>query len=207
MGCCIRLVFDPGRYPVLGALKIRSGHRHHRRVPGDRVLLAAVLLDLVEQRSESLVILHRFAGDLQAEEPVGLDIDHRMDLDPTAPNLPLLPHPFAPVRDLDPGAISGDDDVLGEEFGCYDEREIQALDPAKEGGVVRRRETGDEFRKLPDKPLHLAIGHLEKDVDAGHPGNERFGILKRPTALAGVHPDKQFVPLLDEVKRERTHRA
>ena len=123
MGCCIRPDLDAGKdlslfedieefVPVIGTVG---------EYPVYRVLLAAVLLDLVEQRSESLVILHRFAGDLQAEEPVGLDIDHRMDLDPTAPDLPLLPHPFAPVGDLDPGAVDGDDDVLGEDLGRYRE--------------------------------------------------------------------------------------
>jgi len=39
-------------------------------------------------------------------------------------------------------------------------------------------------------------------VNAGHPCNERFGILKRPTALPGVHPGKERTSLRDEVKRE-----
>jgi len=39
-------------------------------------------------------------------------------------------------------------------------------------------------------------------MDAGHPHDERFGILKRPTALSSVHPVKQFIPLVDEVERE-----
>lgn len=77
-----------------------------------------------------------------------------------------------------------------------------ALDPAKEGRIVRRRETGDEGRELSGKPLHLAVGHLQEDVDAGRPRNERFRILKRPIALAGVHPDKEVIPLVDEVKQE-----
>ena len=55
---------------------------------------------------------------------------------------------------------------------------------------------------FPDKPLHLAIGHLQEDMNASHPCNERFGILKGTAALASVHPGKQIVPLLDEVKRE-----
>lgn len=69
------------------------------------------------------------------------------------------------------------------------------MDPAKEGGIVCRRETGDECRELPDKPLHLAVGHLQEDVDAGYPCDERLRILKRPTALAGVHPGKEIIPL------------
>jgi len=87
--------------------------------PVDRVLLAAVLLDLIEERDEHSVILHRFVGDLQAEDLVSLDVDHRMDLDPPAPDFPLLPHPFAPVGDLDPGTVDGDDHVLGEGLGHY----------------------------------------------------------------------------------------
>ena len=59
-----------------------------------------------------------------------------MNFDPAAPDLPLLPHPFAPVRDLDHATVDGDDDTLGEDLGCYLEREIQEGDPAKEGGVV-----------------------------------------------------------------------
>jgi hypothetical protein len=39
-------------------------------------------------------------------------------------------------------------------------------------------------------------------VDTGHPRNERFGILIRPTALAGVHPVEELVPLVEEVKGE-----
>jgi hypothetical protein len=61
-------------------------------------------------------------------------------------------HPLAPVRDLDPGAIGGDDDILSEEPGNNRQREIQALDPAKEGGIIRRHKTGNEGRKFPDKP-------------------------------------------------------
>ena len=85
---------------------------------------------------------------------VGLDVAHRMDFDPAAPDSPRLPQPFAPVGDLDPGTVDGED------LGRYGEREIQAVDPAKEGGRVRRRETGGECHELPDNPLHLAIGHL-----------------------------------------------
>jgi len=73
----------------------------------------------------------RFTGNLQAEELVGLDVDHRMDFDPTAPDLPLLPHPLAPVRDLDPGTVDGDDDVLGEDLGCHVEWEIQEGEPGR----------------------------------------------------------------------------
>ncbi len=39
-------------------------------------------------------------------------------------------------------------------------------------------------------------------MDAGHPRNERFGILKRPTELADIHPGKELIPPIDEVKRE-----
>lgn len=204
MGCCICPGLDAGKdlplfegieefVPVIGTV---GEH------PVYRVLLTAVLLDLVEERDEHSVVLHRFIGNLQAEGLVGLDIDHRVHLDPAAPDLPLLPHSFAPVRDLDPGAVDGDDDILGEDLGCYIEREIRALDPAKERGRVCRRETGDERRELPDKSLHLAVGHLQEDVDAGHPRNERFGILIRSTALAGIHPGKELIPPIDKVKRE-----
>lgn len=58
-----------------------------------------------------------------------------MDFDPAAPDSPLLPQPFAPVGGLDPGTVDGDDDILGEELGCYGEREIRALDPAEEGNI------------------------------------------------------------------------
>lgn len=170
--------------------------------PVHRMLLAAVLLDLIEQRDEHPVVRQGFVGDLQAEDLVGLDIDYGMDFQPPPVDLPLLAHPFAPVGDLDPGTVDGDDAILGEELGCYGEREIQALDPAEEGGIVCCREAGDECRELPDKPLHLAIGHLQEDMDASHPRGERFGILERPTALASIHLGKQIVPLLDEVKRE-----
>jgi hypothetical protein len=46
------------------------------------------------------------------------------------------------------------------------------------------------------------IGHLEEGVNAGHPRDEGFGILIRPTAVAGVHPGRVFVTPLDELKRE-----
>jgi len=61
---------------------------------------------------------------------------------------------------------------------------------------------GKNWRKFPGKSLHLAVGHLQEDVDAGHPGNERFGILIRPPALASVHPGKVFIPLINKVKGE-----
>jgi len=61
------------------------------------------------------------------------------------------------------------------------------LDPAEEGGIVCRHEIGEEGREFPDKPLHLVVGHLEEDVNASHPCNERLGILIWPTALVGVH--------------------
>ncbi len=166
--------------------------------PVYRALLAAVLLDLVEQGDEHPVDLDRFIGDLQAEDLVGLDVDHRMDFVPAALDLPPLPQPFAPVGDLDPGTVDGDDDILGEELGCYSEREIPALDPAEEGGIVGCPERGNECRERPDKPLHLAVGHLEEDMNASHPRNERFGTAEWPTALAGVHLAKEIIPLLDE---------
>ncbi len=89
--------------------------------PVHRVLLAAVLLDLIKERSEHPVVRHGFVSDLQAEDLVALDVDHRMDLDPPAPDVPLLPHPFPPVGDLDPGTVNGDDDILGEDLGLYRE--------------------------------------------------------------------------------------
>jgi hypothetical protein len=39
-------------------------------------------------------------------------------------------------------------------------------------------------------------------VNTSHPRDERFGILERPTAITGIHPGKQFIPLIDEGKRE-----
>lgn len=170
--------------------------------PVHRVLFAAVLLDLIKERGEHPVVRHGFIGDLQAEELVGFDVDHGMNFDPTAPDPPLLSHPFAPIGDLDPGTVNSDDDILSEDLGRYVEREIQQVDPAKEGGIVGSPERGNECRKFPGKPLHLAIGHLQEDMDAGHPSNERFEILIRPTALASVHPGKEFILTVDEVKGE-----
>ena len=204
MGRCIHPGLDAGEdLPLLeGIEEFIAVIGTVTEYPEHRVLLAAVLRDLVEQGDEHPVVLDRFVGDLQAEDLVGLDVDHGMQLDPAAPNSPLLAQPFAPVGNFDPGAIGGDDDIPSEELGCYGEREIQTLDPAEEGGIVGCRETGEEGRELPDKPLHLTIGHLQEDMNASHPGNERFGILKGTAALAGIHPGKQFVPLLEELKRE-----
>lgn len=39
-------------------------------------------------------------------------------------------------------------------------------------------------------------------MDVGHPGNEGFGTLIRPTTLAGVHLGKEFIPLTEELKGE-----
>jgi len=125
-----------------------------------------------------------------------------MNLDPAAPDPPLLSHPFASVRDLDPGTVDGDDDILGEELRCYLEREIQALNPAEEDGIVSCPERVDECRELSDKPSHLMVGHLQEGVDAGYPHNEGFGILIRPIALASVHPGKDLLLLVEIVKRE-----
>jgi len=167
-----------------------------------RVLLTALMLDLIEERGEHLVVLHGFIGDLQTKELVGLDIDHGMNLDSAAPDSPLLPHPFAPVGDLDPGTIDSNDDIFSEEFrGCL-EREIQTLNPPEKGGIVgcpKRRKDGC---KLPGKSLHLAVGHLQEDMNASHPCDERFRILEWPTAFTGIHPGKESIPLFNEVKRE-----
>ena len=76
------------------------------------------------------------------------------------------------------------------------------MDPAEERGIICRREAGNKRRELPGKPFHLVVGHLQEDVDAGHPRNERFRILKRPTALAGIHPGKELILPIDEVKRK-----
>ena len=92
--------------------------------PMHRVLLAAVLLDLIEERDEDPVVLHGFIGDLQAENLVGLDVDHSMDFQPPPVDLPLLLHPFTPVGNLDPGTVDVDDNVPGEDLGCCFEREI-----------------------------------------------------------------------------------
>jgi len=39
-------------------------------------------------------------------------------------------------------------------------------------------------------------------VNAGHPLNERLGILIRAATFARVHPGKELIPLLQEVKRK-----
>ena len=126
--------------------------------PVHRVLLPTVLLGLVEEGNEHLVILYRFIRDLQTENLVGLDIDHEMHLDPTTMNPPFLAHPLSSIRDLDPGAISGNDDIFGKDGGRYFEREIQIFDSAKEGGIVCRLDTRNECREFSDKTLHLAVG-------------------------------------------------
>ena len=53
---------------------------------------------------------------------------HGVHLDPTAADPQLLAHPLPPVRDPDPGAISGDD-ILSEE--------LETPDPAEERGIIR----------------------------------------------------------------------
>jgi hypothetical protein len=44
-------------------------------------------------------------------------------------------------------------------------------------------------------------------VNTSHPGNEGFGILKRPTALPEIHPGEKDIPRVDEVRRELVHRC
>jgi len=136
------------------------------------MFLARVLLGLIEERDEHLVVLHGFIGDLQTENLVGLDVDHGVQLDPTAADPPLLAHPLLPVRDLDPGAIGGDDDILSEELGNNRQREIEPLDPAEERGIIGCFEARNECRESPNKSLHLTIGHLQEGVNAAHPRNE-----------------------------------
>lgn len=72
------------------------------------VLLAAVLLDLVEEWDEHPVVRHRLVGDLQTGDLVGFDIDHGMHLDPAAPDPPLLAHPLPRFVTLIPGTVDGD---------------------------------------------------------------------------------------------------
>jgi len=74
---------------------------------------------------------------------------------------------------------------------------LDLVEERDEHTVVRYRFIGDL-----DKNLHLAVGHLQEAVDAGHPHNERLRILKRPTTLAGIHPGEMVIPPIDEVKRE-----
>jgi len=118
MGCCICPGLDPGQdppafedgeefIPVIGTIGEHSVHR---------VLLATVLLDLIQEWREHPVVRHGFLGDLDAENLVGLDVDHRMDFDPATSDFPLLPYPFAPVGDFNPGTVNGDDDVPGKEL-------------------------------------------------------------------------------------------
>jgi hypothetical protein len=83
-----------------------------------------VLQVLIKQWDEHLVVRHGFVGGLQTEDLVDFGVDHRMDFDPAAPDLPLLLHPFAPVGDLDPGTVDDDDDTLGKELRNNFERKI-----------------------------------------------------------------------------------
>lgn len=41
----------------------------------------------------------------------------------------------------------------------------------EKGGIIGYPERGDECRESPNKSLHLAVGHLQEDVDAVHPRN------------------------------------
>ncbi len=166
------------------------------------MFLAAVMLGLVEEWGEHLAILYRFVSDLQAESLIGLNIDHDMHLDPAPPDPPLLTHPLTSIRNLDPGAIDGDSNILGEVLGCYFERKIQGFDPAEKGGIIRRLKTRDEWCKFPDKPFHLAVGHMQEGVDLSHPHNKTLRILKRPARFASVHLSEFVIPLIDEVKAE-----
>ncbi len=84
----------------------------------------------------------------------------------------------------------------------YFERKFLGFDPAKKGGIIRRLKTRDEWCKFPDKPLHLAVGRLQEGVDASHPRNKTFRILKRPARFASVHLSDLIIPLIDEVKAE-----
>jgi len=81
------------------------------------MLFAAVLLHLVKERDNIRSSCRNSSVNLQARDLVGLDVDFGVHPDPAAPDLPLPPHPLAPVRDLDPGTVDGDDHVSGEEFG------------------------------------------------------------------------------------------
>lgn len=76
------------------------------------------------------------------------------------------------------------------------------MDPTKESGIIGCSKRGKKGRKLPGKPLHLAVGQLQEDVNTSHPCGERFRILEWSTALTGIHPGKESIPLIDEVKRE-----
>ena len=64
--------------------------------PVHRMLLAPVLLGQIKEREEHLVVLYRFIGDLQPESLVGLDVDHDVQLYPTAADPPLFAHPLPP---------------------------------------------------------------------------------------------------------------
>ncbi len=92
--------------------------------------------------------------------------------------------------------------ILGEILGCYFERKLQGFDPTKEGGLICRLKTRDEWCKFPDKPLHLAVGHLQEGVDASYPRNKIFWILKRPARFASIHLSEFIIPVIDEVKAE-----
>lgn len=70
------------------------------------------------------VLCVQFSWD---DKTVFVDVDHGMHfLDPAVPGLPH-PHPLAPVGDLDPGAVGGDDDIPGEDFRRDRQREIHHI--------------------------------------------------------------------------------
>jgi hypothetical protein len=79
---------------------------------------------------------------------------------------------------------------------------ISAIALLPRRGIVSCSKRRKKGRKLPGKPLHLAVEQLQEDVNTSHPCDERFRILEWSTALTGIHPGKESIPLIDEVKRE-----
>jgi len=60
-----------------------------------------------------------------------------MDLDPSAPDPPLLPHPFPAVGNIDPGAIDSNDNIALEDRWIDPKGEIKTFDPAEKGRIIR----------------------------------------------------------------------
>lgn len=65
--------------------------------------------------------------------------------------------------------------------------EIQILDPAEEDNIVHGDKSQDKGGELSRESLHLPVGHLEKEVDAGHPLDEEIRVQE------GISPFSPFI--------------
>ena len=90
------------------------------------------------------------ARDLQAADR-GSRRRSRRGIDPAAPDMARLPHPFAPVRDFDPRCCRNDDDIVGGRSGSALQGEIprcwirrkRAVESAGARRGSRSRASGD----------------------------------------------------------------